>query len=64
MSGMKRISTAILLLSAASSAAEWKNLTGQEAPDFAVTQWFNRSDGSSVADFRGKAILLEFWATW
>lgn len=60
---MRRLGTAILLVAAATSA-DWKNLTGAEAPSFEITQWFNQADGSSIADFRGKAILLEYWATW
>jgi hypothetical protein len=62
---MKRLGTAIVLLAAAQGArADWNNLTGKEAPTFEVKQWFNQAEGSAVADFRGKAILLEFWATW
>jgi cytochrome c biogenesis protein CcmG/thiol:disulfide interchange protein DsbE len=36
-------------------------LTGEKAPDFTV------SDGSStihLADYHGKIVLLNFWATW
>ena len=36
-------------------------LTGEKAPDFTV------SDGTStvhLADYRGKIVLLNFWATW
>ena len=65
MARMKRLGTAIVLLAAAQAArAEWKDLAGEKAPDFEVKQWFNKAEGSSLADFRGKAILLEFWATW
>lgn len=60
---MKRIGTAIVLLAAA-TGAEWKSLSGQQAPDLEISQWFNQADGSSLADFRGKAVLLEYWATW
>jgi len=37
-------------------------LTGQPAPDFALQSL----DGKTVklSDFRGKAVLLNFWATW
>ena len=37
-------------------------LQGQPAPDFALTSL----DGKTVklSDFRGKAVLLNFWATW
>ena len=38
------------------------NLTGQPAPEFTLQSL----DGKTVrlADFRGKAVLLNFWATW
>src|SRR5215469_6386491 len=37
-------------------------LQGQAAPDFALTS----IDGKTMklSDFRGKAVLLNFWATW
>lgn len=60
---MKRIGVALALLATAGSA-EWINLTGSKAPDFPVKEWFNKAEGKSLADFRGKAVLLEFWATW
>ena len=39
-----------------------ENLQGQLAPDFALASL----DGSTLklSDFRGKAVLLNFWATW
>jgi hypothetical protein len=62
---MKRLSTAVILLAAATTArAEWQSLDGQEAPSFEVDKWFNPAEGSTIDDLRGKAILLEFWATW
>ena len=38
------------------------NVQGVQAPDFALTSL----DGSKVklSDYRGKAVLLNFWATW
>ena len=38
------------------------NLMGQAAPDFALQSL----DGKTVhlSDFRGKAVVLNFWATW
>jgi len=62
---MKRLGTAAVLLVAAQVAhGDWKSLMGEEAPDLPVTQWFNQAEGSSLSDFRGKAVLLEYWATW
>jgi peroxiredoxin len=46
-----------------SSAAEpASTATGQVAPDFTLTSL----DGKTVhlSDFRGKAVMLNFWATW
>ena len=60
---MKRIGTAFLLVAAA-TGADWKSLTNQEAPNVEATEWFNQAEGSSLVDFRGKAVLLEYWATW
>jgi hypothetical protein len=59
---MKRIAVTLALLATAGSA-EWISLTGSRAPDFDVKEWFNKAEGKSLADFRGKAVLLEFWGT-
>jgi peroxiredoxin len=42
--------------------AERDNLDGKPAPEFALQSL----DGATVhlSDFRGKAVLLNFWATW
>ncbi|MAB80835.1 MAG: hypothetical protein CMJ89_15915 [Planctomycetes bacterium] len=38
---------------------------GQEAPDFEITEWRNFPEGaSSLADLRGRVVLLDFWRTW
>src|SRR5712692_9678922 len=44
------------------TAAKSAQMTGQLAPDFALQSL----DGKTVhlSDFRGKAVLLNFWATW
>jgi len=38
---------------------------GQEAPDFEIAEWRNFPEGaSSLADLRGRVVLLDFWRTW
>jgi len=53
-----------LALLASAGSAEWIDFTGSKAPDFGVKEWFNKAGGKVLSDFRGKAVLLEFWATW
>jgi peroxiredoxin len=43
--------------------AHWeKAMTGRQAPDFTLTDTLNRP--VSLSDFKGKYVLLNFWATW
>jgi hypothetical protein len=38
---------------------------GQEAPDIEFAEWRNFPEGaSSLADLRGRVVLLDFWRTW
>jgi len=38
---------------------------GEEAPDFEIAEWRNFPEGaSSLADLRGRVVLLDFWRTW
>ena len=39
------------------------SLLGQEAPEIPVKEWI-KGGPASLADFRGRVVLLEFWATW
>ena len=36
---------------------------GDPAPDFEI-EWLNFDAGNSLADLRGRVVLLEFWRTW
>ena len=39
------------------------SLLGQEAPEISVNEWI-KGGPASLAQFRGRVVLLEFWATW
>jgi thiol-disulfide isomerase/thioredoxin len=39
------------------------SLLGREAPEISVKEWI-KGGPVSLADFRGRVVLLEFWATW
>jgi len=40
-------------------------LLGEAAPELAsVEQWFPASEAKTLANLRGKIVLLDFWATW
>jgi hypothetical protein len=36
---------------------------GDRAPDFEI-EWVNFDAGDSLADLRGRVVLIEFWRTW
>lgn len=44
-------------------------ILGEPAPDFAIAQWITEKGVAgeqplALAQFRGKVVLLDFWATW
>jgi hypothetical protein len=67
---MKLISVSTLLVAAAitlgfASAPRGGASVGQEAPDFEIAEWRNFPEGAStLADLRGRVVLLDFWRTW
>jgi thiol-disulfide isomerase/thioredoxin len=57
-----RISLAILTLALAASAL-FAIQEGQDAPDFSLPSIGGRSK-VHLAEYRGKVVLVDFWATW
>jgi hypothetical protein len=41
-----------------------QDMVGDEAPDAAIKEWVVGNACKSFKDLRGKAILVEFFATW
>jgi peroxiredoxin len=61
-----RIFLAVLafLVLTAETPSPWgiEELIGRQAPDFALTDL--KGDKISLSSFRGKVVLINFWATW
>ncbi len=53
----------LLLLSLSISAFPELN-PGSPAPEIYAADWLNTDEQVSLADLKGKVIVLEFWATW
>lgn len=63
----KTLTRSLLLagLALASCAAPEQPKLGSPAPEIEVGAWFNNAGADpSMASLKGKAILIEFWATW
>lgn len=37
---------------------------GDAAPAFTLETWINGQGEKTLADFEGKCVMLEIWATW
>lgn len=37
---------------------------GEKAPEISAEEWINADDDVSLETFRGKHVVVEFWATW
>lgn len=66
-----KVTRAVLMLGAstvlAAGACARPDLpdVGSDAPTIVSSDWYNHiGTNPTIASMRGKAILLEFWATW
>lgn len=39
-------------------------LIGQKVPDFQIKNILNEAGSAKYSDFKGKAVIIDFWATW
>jgi thiol-disulfide isomerase/thioredoxin len=58
---MKQLMLSVLLIFLFANV-KGENLTGTAAPDFSATDTQGRE--LSLSDYRGKVVLLDFWASW
>ena len=55
----------LALAAVASNALPEGPEIGAPAPEFSSRTWFNNiGENPSIASLKGKAVLIEFWATW
>ncbi|MEN8151409.1 MAG: hypothetical protein ABFS86_16450, partial [Planctomycetota bacterium] len=60
---MKRLVTVLVLLLAAGAAhGEWKSLLGKSPPPLDVEAWTNAADAETLEEFRGRPVLVVFFA--
>jgi thiol-disulfide isomerase/thioredoxin len=55
--------TAVLVLAAAATAVGDATLAGRAAPEIQATDWIHGDGRTTLADFKGEVVLLEFWKT-
>lgn len=59
----RRIVSAALLVIVAAVARGDTSLAGKPAPEIQAKDWIHGDGRTSLADFRGEVVLLEFWKT-
>jgi thiol-disulfide isomerase/thioredoxin len=53
----------VSLVLLAPAVAEPPSLVGSKAPEIRTTDWIHGDGRTTLADFRGQSVLLEFWST-
>lgn len=61
---MKGSLATLSAVTALAGGAYAQALVGSQAPEIEARQWFNSPPAASLAEARGKVVLLVFWATW
>ena len=54
----------LVALSGAATASAAKTFKDEVPPDFKIEEWINGTGETSLSEFRGRVVLLDFWATW
>jgi thiol-disulfide isomerase/thioredoxin len=60
-SAARRATSVALIVIAAAFARGDTSLAGKPAPEIQATDWIHGDGRTSLADFRGEVVLLEFW---
>lgn len=55
---------ALLALGLRAQAGGEKNFVGKEPPEIKAEGWINSEKPVSLANLKGKVVVVEFWATW
>jgi thiol-disulfide isomerase/thioredoxin len=63
MSKLALAVAASIALFAVDAVGEGESLVGRPAPEIKTTEWLHGDGRTSLADFRGHVVLLEFWST-
>ena len=60
---LSRTSITLGALAALALPASAQLAVGDPAPNFEA-EWLNFEEGHSLADLRGRVVLIDFWRTW
>ena len=61
---MRLVATSLLAAGALAGAATAQASVGSMAPEIEARDWYNSPPAKSLAELRGKVVLLVLWAPW